>query len=417
MNRKAVIAGGVAVAVVAAAGGGVAYSQSNSAPLVGVAKAALATIATSVSASGTVAAGQSVGVYPPTAGTLGSLKVDDGDRVEKGDVIASLATTPLKLAVKQAQAALDAAYAQQEAVELGVPRAVDRSAASATLSAAQSAYSTAVKNYNAYNKEYKKADKKTKKSMLPTLRTMRTAKSQAAATVAQARSAISKLNVAAGVGDARAAAKSAIAAAKSSLSLAQKNLSKAKLTAPFDGVVTLAAGVEKGAAVAPGVPVVTLVNEAKMVFDAAVDETNIAAVAVDQSVEVTLDSASDTPFSGEVERVAASPTTTLTGSVAYQARISFDYGSTKVFEGMSGSVEIATAEVADAVSVPVESVVAGSDGKYVFVLDGETAKQTPVEVGAENDTSVQIVSGLSAGQQVVTTGATTLADGQKVRTA
>ena len=53
--------------------------------------------------------------------------------------------------------------------------------------------------------------------------------------------------------------------------------------------------------------------------------------------------------------------------------------------------------------------------RQVFVVGADnTVRKQPVTVGAATETSVQILSGLARGDRVVTTGATGLADGQRV---
>ncbi len=154
MKRKTIVATSIGAAVVLALGGGYAYSASNNSPVVGVAQAAVAPLSVTASASGSLVAAHSAGVYPPAAGTVAKVLVADGDTVKAGDTLAVMATGPLKLAVAQARAALSAARAQGEAVSNGVPSAIDRSAASAALSAARSQVSTANLNYTSFRADY-----------------------------------------------------------------------------------------------------------------------------------------------------------------------------------------------------------------------------------------------------------------------
>ncbi len=68
-----------------------------------------------------------------------------------------------------------------------------------------------------------------------------------------------------------------------------------------------------------------------------------------------------------------------------------------------------------ALAVPIESVIA-RDGKYsVFTVEGDAAKRREVTIGKNDDRRVEIVSGLSPGERVVTWGANRIADGAKVK--
>ena len=415
MKRKTIVATSIGAAVVLALGGGYAYSASNNSPVVGVAQAAVGPLSVTTSASGSLVAAHSAGVYPPAGGTVAKVLVADGDTVLAGDTLAEMATGPLKLAVAQARAVLSAARAQGEAVSNGVPSAIDRSAASAALSAARSQVSTADKNYASFRADYDAPDSD-RHAMLPTLRTLNTARTQAAAALKAAKAALGRLSVASRVSLARTAASEGVTAASQALKQAQGNLKKAELTAPFDGTVTIHGTVEKGSGLTPGIAAFTIVDPKRMEFEAAANETDIADVVKDQAATVTLDAFAE-GFTGKVVRVQASPVTTSTGSVAFPVRISLDAGQSRLFQGMSGSVDIVIKSIPDALTVPVEAVLTKGAAKSVFVLGSDSAVHArTVTVGASTDTAAQILSGLAAGDTVVTTGASALSDGQRVRT-
>lgn len=416
MKRKTIIATGIAVAVVAAMGGGYAYSASSNRPLVGVATARVTPLSLSVSASGVMVPARTAGVYPPAAGTLASVKVRDSDTVKAGALLARMNTAGLKLALAQAKAAHSAALAGVEAVNNGVPGANERSAASSAISAARSQSSTATKNYADYLDQYNSAPADQRPAMRATLRTLKTAKATARAALASALANQTKLARAARVSSARTAASQAVAATAKALNQAKDNLAAAELRAPIAGTVTFSSKVEPGFGVTPGVAVFTVVDPTRMEFEAAVNETDIASVVNAQSAEVTLD-AFPTPFSGKVTQVQASPTTTNTGTVAFGVRIATNSSSARVFQGMSGSAEIQVQSISEALTVPIESVLTQGSTKSVFVLDGEqVAHLREVSIGVSTDTDAQVLTGLVAGDQVVTTGASALSDGQHIRT-
>ena len=69
--------------------------------------------------------------------------------------------------------------------------------------------------------------------------------------------------------------------------------------------------------------------------------------------------------------------------------------------------------------VPLSAVVEAKDGKYgVFVVSNSTGEEMAhlhsVEIGSVNGTEISVVSGLQAGDRVITTGANLLKDGQRV---
>ncbi|MFT4109618.1 efflux RND transporter periplasmic adaptor subunit [Propionicimonas sp.] len=416
MKRKTLIATGVTAAAVLALGGGYAYSVTSDRPVVGVAQATVAPMSVTVNASGSLIAAHSAGVYPPAAGTVASVTVHDGDKVSDGDILAVMAKGPLKLAVAQARAAHTAAQAQLAAVNDGVPSAIQHSAASAALSAARSQVSTAKQNYAAYLADYRDASSSERKTMRSTLRTLRTAKATADAALKSAQAGLDTLAVAGRVSLARTAAAQAVSATAKALAVAEDDLEGAALRAPFDGTVTWEGTMEKGSALTPGIAAFTVVDATRMAFEAQVFESDISSVEADQKATITLDAFDDT-FAGAVERVQASPVTTSTGTIAFPVRVSLEAGHARLFQGMSGSAEIEVESIPDALIVPVEAVLTSGGEKTVFVLDaGDVAHATAVRIGASTDTAAQVVSGLSAGDRVVTTGASSLSDGQRVST-
>jgi RND family efflux transporter MFP subunit len=103
--------------------------------------------------------------------------------------------------------------------------------------------------------------------------------------------------------------------------------------------------------------------------------------------------------------------------VAFGVRVSFTPGDARLFTGMSGSTDIEVEAIPDALTVPIESVLTDGGKRVVFVLrSDDTVRRQEVTIGASTDTAAQVLSGLQAGDRVVTTGASALTDGQRVRT-
>ena len=352
MKRATLITGGIVLAAVLAAGGGFAYSAANSRTSVGTAQVVSEPLSVVVSASGTVDAARSVGVFPAVGGTLVSLVVKDGQVVAKGDALGKLDSAPLKLAVTQAKAALTQAKAALTAARAQRVLVNDK-----------------------YSVDLEKR---------------------------AAREAVD-------------AATQGVTAAERVLKQAEANLAGVSLTAPIAGMVSLPSSTEAGMGVTPSAALLWVVDDAELQFVAAVDESDIAAVTTGKPATITLDSYAGQPFTGTVSSVRATPVTAATGGIAFPARISFDPGEARVFLGMSGSAELETEAIADAVTVPIESVLTEGAQRHVFTVDAEgVARKVIVTVGAETDTRAQVLDGVAVGDRVVTTGAGTLVDGQKV---
>ncbi|PFG17421.1 RND family efflux transporter MFP subunit [Propionicimonas paludicola] len=415
MNRKRVVMIAIVAAAVIAAGGGAAYASLNSTALVKVTTAGLGRLAVTVDAPGTVAAANQRGVYPPTAATIAKVEVADGDRVSAGQVLVRLNTAPLKLALAQAEAALATARAQANSIATASPTGSEYAAANRAISAARSALGTAKRNYADYLAEFNAASPVEQDAMRPTLRTLGSARDQASATLALAKANRDRLSRSGQNGLAKDAGSLSVAAAKLAVAQAKADLGGAVLTAPVGGTVSVPSGVESGAGVSPGMAVVSVDEPRSLVFEASVDQADIASVAPGQPATVTLDAFAGQTLVGKVLSRSQSASTTATGGVAFVTKVSLAAGSVQPLAGMGGSVSITVKELPDAITVPAAAVVSNGEQRFVFVLADGRVHRTVVRIGAETDTAIQITDGVTAGAQVVVTGASSLSDGQSVR--
>lgn len=104
---------------------------------------------------------------------------------------------------------------------------------------------------------------------------------------------------------------------------------------------------------------------------------------------------------------------TQTGTVKAKAR--FNNVRQQLFPSQFVNVQLQLRTITDAVVVPVAAVRQGGNGDYVFVLqDDRTVKLKPVVRGQPVGDKIQVASGLSIGEKVVTEGADRLRDGSRV---
>jgi RND family efflux transporter MFP subunit len=192
------------------------------------------------------------------------------------------------------------------------------------------------------------------------------------------------------------------------------------LRAPIDGVI-LTRDLEVGSLVSPGKPVLTVadVRTVKAVF--AVPQSLVEKLSLGSplTVNVGTESASQAPqklFDAKVTRIA--PSADARGRVfSIEAELPNPSGSLR--PGSVISVHVPETTLSSAVlNVPLSAVVrAPSDprGFAVFVVDGDgmrgKARSQRVELGEVLGNAVTVVSGLSAGQRVVTVGSTLIQDG------
>ena len=82
---------------------------------------------------------------------------------------------------------------------------------------------------------------------------------------------------------------------------------------------------------------------------------------------------------------------------------------------MTAILQIANYSKANSLSVPVKAILKSEAGDYVFIDNSGIAKKVVVKSGATYGGQTEILSGLKAGDQVVTEGATEIEDGDKIR--
>jgi multidrug efflux system membrane fusion protein len=103
-----------------------------------------------------------------------------------------------------------------------------------------------------------------------------------------------------------------------------------------------------------------------------------------------------------------------TGTVLAKAR--FDNQAGTLFPNQFVNVSVQVTTLRDAVTVPISAIRHGAPGDFVFVAQPDrTVKLTPVKTGPDTDDKISVLSGLAAGETVVTEGADGLEDGSAIR--
>lgn len=286
-------------------------------------------------------------------GKLVGRRVDVGDRVKRGDVLATLDPGDLQARARAAQAQLSAAQAE-------LARARADQARFATLAKQQLVSRS---NMDAQN---------------------------AAATAAQ----------------------SQVNAARAELEVARNQAGYSRLLASADGVIA-ARHAEAGQVVGAGQAVFTLAADGPREVVFAVSEGQVGTLEPGQPVQVELWSAPGKRWPGSVREVApvADP-----ASRTFAARATVDAPDDALQLGQSARVFIAGDNSPGALSVPLTALQRSGDTSAVFVVDRKTStlKLQPVVIGAYGNDRVPVTSGLDADAWVVAAGGHLLREGQQV---
>ena len=209
-----------------------------------------------------------------------------------------------------------------------------------------------------------------------------------------------------------------VRAAQAQTSEARVALHDTSLVAPFSGDI-VKKSVELGAFVGPGVPVFSVANTDKVKIVVGVPDTVVHSLKLGQAVEVSVDAFPGRAFSARITRMAsaADPITRN-----FEVEVGIPNPDHLLKAGMIGSLQLIAGDQAKqqrSLTVPLSSIVQASNGKYgVFLVSkssaGNIVRLRPVEVGDVEGTDIRVISGLTAGETVVTNGATLLKDGERV---
>lgn len=265
-------------------------------------------ISNTVTATGTIQAIKTVNVGTQVSGIILHIYVDFNDKVKQGQLLAKLDETPLRTQLEQSQSAVDQASSQlhfQEATFNRLKILYDKKLI------AQTDYDQAL--YNFEN------------------------------------------------------AKAALANAKSALDRANVNLKYATITSPIDGVV-LNRAIEEGQTVAASFSTPTLftiVNDlTQMEVQTSVDEADIGKIITGQRVEFTVDAYSELKFEGTVSQVRLQPVTT-NNVVTYVVILNAPNPDKKLMPGMTASAIIYVEEKTNTLIISGKAIRFTPDKAYL----------------------------------------------------
>lgn len=181
------------------------------------------------------------------------------------------------------------------------------------------------------------------------------------------------------------------------------------LRAPIDGVVLRRDG-EVGEVAEPGTALFWVGQPTPLVIFAEVNEEDIPRVAVGQRTLLRADAFPDRPLEAQVERI-----TPKGDPVAKTYRVRFELpADTPLMIGMTVEANVVTAVSEATLLVPAAAVT--PDGA-VFVVEDGVARRRPVTLGIRGAVEVEVASGLSEGEAVISPAPADLADGDRVRVA
>lgn len=322
------------------------------------------TLTTSISASGNISVDQSATVDPTISGTVSNLSVQVGDNVQEGQHLFDIVNNDLSVSTVKSEASLKSSKSSLESAQASEKQA------DADLSSA-----------------------KHKNKITPGTTTKR-----------QLAAMEEKLQAA---GKSVTAAEQSLQAAQADFDNQQQNADKRIVTAPISGTVNeinIKNGDDLGKISSGSTRVSPIIigdlNTLKSHVQ--VNEVDVPNVSIGQKATMTFDAIDGFTATGKVEKLDSLGTITQ-NVVTYNVTIGFDSLDNRIKPEMSVSASIITGVKQDVLIVPNSAVKSQGSTNYVEVLNqGNVPQQVNVELGTANDTETEIVSGVKAGDKVVT---------------
>lgn len=315
-------------------------------------------IAETLTYTGTVEPWRKINLTPETAGKVAKILVDEGQAVEKDQIVAELETESIRLQVKQAEAAVAAAEANRANTSKNKER-MDRLKAEKAVSDTQ-------------YEQIKLADD---------------------------------------------AAKAQLEQAQAALNLARYYLEVSILRAPWGGVVA-SKNAQVGDVInpmmggfSPASGIVTLMDysQVKIVLD--LSPRDIERVRTGQAAVITVASSPGREFPGTVRLVGK---TADALSKKFRVEVVAANPGAVLRPGMFGDVALEVGTREGALAVPQKAII---DNRYVFVAEGGIARRREVKLGLQNAALVEVADGLKEGEAVIVEGNYGLEDGARIEIA
>jgi len=198
---------------------------------------------------------------------------------------------------------------------------------------------------------------------------------------------------------------------EASVRLAQAQLAKTRIKAPFAGILGLRQ-VSLGEYIQPGQPLVNLEAIDKLKVEFSISEKYLAEVKTAQKLELRSDAYPQQTFAAAVYAIDPQVDEQSRSLVI---RGFLDNAEHQLFPGQFVKVQLSVATKTDALFIPEQALIPQPKAKLVYkVVDGK-AEMVPVKTGTRQKGWVEVISGLSAGDVVITGGHQKIGPGSPVQ--
>lgn len=362
------------------------------------------TLVNYVQGSGTIIPKLKRSLLSPGDGVFENWLVAVGDEVKEGQTLGKLTSSDLQQKLSDAQAAVESA--QRNLKEVNIEAGVAERQETQDIQAKTSALADAQKKLSAYQQLYKvgavaKVD----------LEDAETAAQQAQQALSDAK-ATHEANTqkrALALKDAQAT----LSQSQAALKLAQQKVDALSLSAPISGqVIDLSAN--PGDVLKANSVLAVIASSSDLRVQASVPEAQAGKLGVGETAIITV---GDQGYPGQVVQVSPQAQTAADGSSVVPVKLSFKSPPQGLRVGANASVQIEVGKKEKALYLPRGPYLTTGGERLVYVVQGDSATRQTAAFGLVDGNKVEVVSGLSQGQKVITSSYEAFKDQPEIKLA
>ncbi|MZH15597.1 MAG: efflux RND transporter periplasmic adaptor subunit [Nitrospinae bacterium] len=364
-----------------------------------------------ISATGVVEPNFKVEVKSKASGEVLSFPLLEGDKVKKGTLLLQLDKSDEKRNVAKAKADLSSAIAKLKKAETAL--LLQKTTYTTDIKTSQSEVKSAIANLKESEDKLKRQvelfeQKVVSQESLDAAETLFEVNQQkliqAESQLQEAKDSVHDIAMKENEIE---LVKTEVELAEIALDEVEERLEETEIFAPISGVI-IEKLVEEGQIIASGISNVsggtalaTIADMSRLFIIADIDETDIGSVKMGHEVTITADAFPDKKFKGRVKRIA--PQGLVENSITiFKVKIEVLGKGRKILKPMmSANIEIVTGHVENSIYTTRAGIREGEDGKFAMILKDDKPERINVKTGIKNPIHVQIVSGLSPGDQVI----------------
>ena len=355
-----------------------------------VMQAARGSLSSTIPTNGRVEPEHNYEIFSPLSTTVKAVHVQTGDRVTAGKVLLTLDDLQARARLASAQSGVKTAQAALDAITHNGTLA-ERQASAADMAHAQIERDQAQRDLDALTK-LQAAGAASASEVAAARQRLQSATASLEASQTGAKGHYSPIDL--------ERAQAALEDAEASLAAARDVESKTTERAPVDGIVYMLA-VRPTDFIEEGKLLLELADLKSMRVRAYFDEPDIGSLAVGQQAIIKWDAKPGRIWNGHIERVPVTVTQYGTRNVG-EVLIQIDGAGDDLLPDTNVTVTVTTSSQANALTVPREALHVENGRPFVFRVDGDQLRRTPVTYGTMNLNQAAILSGLNPGDWVAT---------------